>query len=281
MDKRALVLGGGGVTGAAWELGLVAGLVAEGVDLAAADLIVGTSAGAVTGAQLLSGTDLESLYQRQLEPPVGEIAAQLGVRLIGRQAWIMITSSGPTQLRMRMGKLALRSRTVSAAERRKVIENRLPSRDWPAVPFKVTAVDADTGEFVVFGAASEVSLVDAVSASCAIPGVWPVVTIAGRRYIDGGMRSPANADLAAGYERVVIAAPVGQSGGVLPGAGKQAGDLRTAGAKVAVVIPDAAARQAIGHDLLNLRRRAGAARAGRTQAAAVAAEVRDVWQEQG
>jgi NTE family protein len=281
MDKRALVLGGGGVTGAAWELGLAAGLAAEGIDLRAADLIVGTSGGAVTGAQLSSGTDLESLYQRQLEPPVGEIAAQLGVRLIGRQAWIMITSSGPTQLRMRMGKLALRSRTVSAAERRKVIENRLPSRDWPAVPFKVTAVDADTGEFVVFGAASEVSLVDAVSASCAIPGVWPVVTIAGRRYIDGGMRSPANADLAAGYERVVIAAPVGQSGGVLPGAGKQAGDLRTAGAKVAVVIPDAAARQAIGHDLLNLRRRAGAARAGRTQAAAVAAEVRDVWQELG
>jgi NTE family protein len=77
--------------------------VAEGIDLAAADLIAGTSAGAVTGAQLSSGADLESLYQQQLEPPAGEIATRLGAGLIGRQAWIMITSSGPTQLRTRMG----------------------------------------------------------------------------------------------------------------------------------------------------------------------------------
>ncbi|HUB39654.1 MAG TPA: patatin-like phospholipase family protein [Streptosporangiaceae bacterium] len=279
MDKRALVLGGGGVTGAAWELGLVAGLAAQGIDLTAADLIVGTSAGAVTGAQLASGTDLESLYQRQLDPPAGEIAARLGAVLIGRQAWIMITSSGPMHLRMRMGKLALRSRTVSVADRRRSIESRLPSRQWPSVPLLLTAVDADTGEFVVFDAASQASLVDAVAASCAAPGVWPVVTIAAHRYIDGGMRSPANADLAAGYERVVLIAPVGRRGGVIPGADKQAGDLRAAGAKVVVVSPDQAARKAIGYNLVDLRRRATAARAGRLQAAAVAACVRDVWHE--
>jgi NTE family protein len=279
MDRRALVLGGGGVTGAAWELGLMAGLAAEGIDLAAADLIVGTSAGAVTGAQLSSGTDLESLYQRQLEPPAGEIAARLGAGMIVRYALIMATSSGPEQLRLRMGDLALRSRTVSEAERRKVIESRLPSRDWPGVPFQVTAVDANTGQFVVFDATTEASLVDAVGASCAVPGAWPAVTIAGRRYIDGGMRSPANADLAAGYDRVIIIAPVGRGGGVLPGADKQAGDLRAAGAKVMVVSPDQAARQAIGHNLLDLRRRAAAARAGRAQAAAVAADVRDIWHE--
>jgi NTE family protein len=279
MDKRALVLGGGGVTGAAWELGLVAGLAAEGIDLAAADLIVGTSAGAVTGAQLSSGTDLESLYQRQLEPPAGEIAARLGPGMIVRYALIMATSSGPKQLRLRMGDLALRSRTVSEAERRKVIESRLPSRDWPGVPFQVTAVDANTGQFVVFDATTEAGLVDAVGASCAVPGAWPAVTIAGRRYIDGGMRSPANADLAAGYDRAIIIAPVGRRGGVLPGADKQAGDLRAAGAKVMVVSPDQAARQAIGHNLLDLRRRAAAARAGRVQAAAVAADVRGVWHE--
>ena len=152
MKKRALVLGGGGVTGAAWDFGLIAGLVAEGIDLTTVDLVVGTSAGAVSGAQLLSGADLELLYRQQLEPPAGEIAARLGPGLIGRQAWIMITSSGPKQLRLRMGKLALRARTVSAAERRKVIESRLPVRDWPAVPFQVTAIDADNGEFVAFDA---------------------------------------------------------------------------------------------------------------------------------
>jgi NTE family protein len=279
MNKRALVLGGGGVTGAAWELGLIAGLTAEGIDLAAADLIVGTSAGAVTGAQLSSGMDLELLYQRQLEPPVGEIAARLGFGLISRQIWIMITSSGPTRLRMRMGKLALRSRTVSAAERRKVIESRLPSHEWPAVPLQLTAVDAETGEFAVFDAASHASLIDAVGASCAIPGLWPAVTVAGHRYIDGGMRSPANADLAAGYDSVVIMVPVGRRSGVLPGADKQAEELRAAGAKVVVVSPDQGARKAIGHDLADLRRRATAAQAGRAQAAAVVADVRDAWHE--
>ncbi len=280
MDKRALVLGGGGVTGAAWEIGLIAGLAAAGIDLAAADLVVGTSGGAVAGAQLLSGLTAEALYQRQLEPPAGEIAARLGARLIRRQVWIMITSSGPTQLRMRMGKLALRARTVvPAAERRKVIESRLPSHEWPSVPLKLTAVDADSGEFMVFDAASRVSLVDAVAASCAAPGVWPAVTIAGRQYIDGGMRSPANADLAAGYQRVVIMSPLGERGGVLPGAGQQAGDLRAAGSKVVVVSSDEAARKEIGHDILNPQRRAAAALAGRAQAPAVAVDVRAVWQE--
>ena len=279
MDRRALVLGGGGVTGAAWEVGLIAGLAAEGIDLAAADLVIGTSGGAVAGAQLLSGADPESLYQRQLDPAAGEIAARIGIRLIGRQAWIMMTSSGPTHLRTRMGKLALRARTVSAAERRKVIESRLPSHEWPSVPLKLTAVDADSGEFVVFDAASRVGLVDAVGASCAAPGVWPAVIIQGRRYIDGGIRSPANADLAAGYERVVIMSPLGQRGGVLPGAEQQAGDLRAAGSTVVVVSPHQAARTVIGHDILNPQRRAAAARAGRAQAAAVAAEVRVAWQE--
>ena len=67
---------------------------------------------------------------------------------------------------------------------------------------------ADNGEFVAFEKSSGVSLVDAVAASCAVPGVWPPVTINGRRYIDGGMRSAVNADLAAGYERVVVLAPI-------------------------------------------------------------------------
>ena len=62
VEKHALVIGGGGVTGAAWELGLIAGLAAQGINLAA-DLIVGTSACAFSGAQLLSGLDLELLYQ--------------------------------------------------------------------------------------------------------------------------------------------------------------------------------------------------------------------------
>lgn len=107
-----------------------------------------------------------------------------------------------------MGRLALAARTVPAAQRLAVIAARLPSPDWPDRPLQVTAVDADTGEFRVFDHTSGVSLVDAVAASCAVPGVYPPISVGPRRYVDGGVRSATNADLAEGCERIVILAPV-------------------------------------------------------------------------
>ncbi len=102
---------------------------------------------------------------------------------------------------------------------------------WPAKMFKVTAVDARTGDFVVFDSSGEAGLVDAVGASCAVPGVWPPVTIGNRRFMDGGMRSVANADLAASYQRVVIMAPVAQGiGPIMSGPGRQAAAPAAAGA---------------------------------------------------
>jgi NTE family protein len=130
----------------------------------------------------------------------------------------------------------------------------------------------------VFDAAGDASLVDAVGASCAVPGVWPPVTIAERRFMDGGMRTVANADLAHGYERVVIVAPVAAGIGFMTSPGRQAAALTAAGARVALVRPDRAAVRAIGRNVLDVSRRAGAARAGRTQAATEAPAVRAVWQ---
>jgi NTE family protein len=277
MAKRALVLGGGGVTGVAWELGLIAGLVAEGIDLPAADMIIGTSAGSVVGAQIASAQDPERLYQRQLEPPVGEIPARLGWTLLARWAWIYLTTPDPARMRRRIGKLALAARTVPEAERRAVLEGRLTEHDWPARPLKLTTIDAATGEFVVFDAAGDASLLDAVSASCAVPGVWPPVTIGRRRYIDGGMRSSANADLADGCQRVVIIAPLARGTSRSPGPNQQAETLRAGGAKVTVISPDQAALAAIGRNVLDPARRAPAARAGRAQAALAAEQVREVW----
>lgn len=277
MGERALVLGGGGVTGVAWELGLIAGLTEAGLNLADADLVVGTSAGSVVGADLTSGHDLEDLYQRQLAPPVGEIAARMGRGVLARLGWIMLTSRNPDRARRRIGRLARSAKTESEAARRKVIEARLPTREWPAANLRVTAVDAQSGEFTVFDAASGAGLVDAVGASCAVPGVWPPVSIGGRRYVDGGMRSAANADLADGYRKVVIIAPIVQGFGHMAGPATQAAALTKAGASVVLIKPDAAAVKAIGNNLLDPARRAAAARAGRTQAAAVLDQVAAVW----
>jgi NTE family protein len=166
---------------------------------------------------------------------------------------------------------------VPEQERRDIIGARLAGADWPTTQrLLVTAVAADDGEFVVFGADSGVSLVDAVGASCAVPGVWPPVTIRGRRYIDGGTRAPANVDLAAGAGTVVVLAPI-----TLALRRSMRVDAQVAalppGTRTVLITPDEAARRAIGRNVLNPARRDPAARAGRAQAASVAAAVRAVW----
>ena len=138
-------------------------------------------------------------------------------------------------------------------------------------------MDADSGEFATFDAGSGVDLVDAVGASCAVPGVWPPVTINGRRWIDGGMRSPANADLAAGYDRVVVVAPITRGFKPLPSVSDQVMELARSCQAVAMLAPDAASVAAFGRNLLDPRTRAPSARAGYAQAAAVKADVAAVW----
>lgn len=277
MAGRALVLGGGGVTGVAWELGLLAGLAEAGVDPAAADLYVGTSAGSVVAAQVTSGAAIEDLYARQLEPPAGEIAAHIGRGLLARLGWTMLRSRQPEAFRRRIGAMALKAKTLTEAERRKVIAGRLGDLGWPDRRLLITACDAYSGAFKVFDADSGVSLVDAVGASCAVPGVWPPVTIGDTRYIDGGVRSATNADLAEGADRVIIIAPVALGGGPV---GKLADEARLLGrtAKVVTVTPDQPARQAIGRNVLDPAFRADSARAGREQAARVVEDVLRVWE---
>jgi NTE family protein len=279
MGERALVLGGGGVTGVAWELGLLAGLADAGLDLGDADLVIGTSAGSAVGAQLTSGTPLEELYQRQLAPADGEIPMAIGARTVLTMVGSALVSPDVRSARRHVGRMALTADTVPESERRKAIESRLTSGQWPGEKrLLVTAVDARSGEFAAFGSASGVPLVDAVAASCAVPGVWPSVTIDGRRWMDGGMRSSANADLAHGFRRVVVLAPVALHTPLMPGPRQQADRLRRDGAQVAVIAPDASARQAIGRNVLDPAKRADAARAGREQAPSVASLVNDVWQ---
>ena len=278
MDRRALVLGGGGITGIAWETGLIAGLAGLGIDVAEADVIIGTSAGSVVGAEIASGQKIEALYQAQLAPPAPEPVARIGWGFIGRLLWDMSTGLDPKRARARIGRWALAAPAMPEADWRKVIQARLHASTWPSAALRVTAVDARTGEFAVFDAAGNADLVDAVGASCAVPGVGPPVTIGDRRFMDGGMRTVANADLAAGYERVVIVAPVAAGIGLMVSPRRQAGVLSAAGSRVVLVQPDRAARHAIGRNVLDASRQAAAARAGRTQAAGEARAVRAVWQ---
>lgn len=269
-EEHALVLGGGGVAGIAWMTGLLAGLADAGDDVTGADLIIGTSAGANVAAQVGSGLPLAELFARQAEPALqsAEIMAELDWEKFGAEfAGYLAGATTPEQVTRQVGAYALGAQTVPQAERRAVISGRLPSHDWPVRRLRLTAVDVATGDLMVFDAGSGASLVDAVAASAAVPGVWPPVTIGGTRYMDGGVRSADNADLAAGFGRITVISPLGFDS-PLPSPLRLrdvAARLRAEGSQVAVIQPDAASAAAIGTNALDPATRTPAAPAGREQ----------------
>jgi NTE family protein len=276
---KALVLGGGGVAGIAWELGVLDALLAAGVDLTTADRIVGTSAGSAVGAQLRTGESLESLCARQLVP--AEQSAELQVEssldsLIEQFAACFEGAPNALEVRRRLGAVALGAPTVEEAARIAVIESRLSSHEWSERELLVTAVDAFTGEFRVFDRYSGVPLVSAVTASCAVPGIWPPVTIGDTRFIDGGVNSGTNADLAEGCEVVVIVAPF--AGGFGPTVESEAETLRSTGAIVEVITADIEATEAFGTNVLDPATRAPSLREGRRQGALEVQRIAKVWQ---
>ncbi|MEV0095521.1 patatin-like phospholipase family protein [Streptomyces sp. NPDC050738] len=278
MTDTALVLGAGGLTGVGWEIGILHGLAEAGTDLSTADLVIGSSAGSVVGAQLTSGLlTLPELYERQLADPRGEIPAHLGAGTMLRFVQAAITSRTPEAYARKLARMEPGDGAQGGADRREVIARRLVSHEWPGRPLLVTAVDAVTGELRAFGKDSGVPVVDAVAASCAVPGVWPAVTLEGRKWIDGGVHSCANAHLAAGYARIVVIAPTAAGGGVVVSPRRQAARLAAEGARVEVITPDPAARMAFGRNVLDPARRAPAARAGLAQAAAHAEAVAALW----
>lgn len=276
----ALVLGGGGVVGIAWETGLLAGLRQAGVDLTKADLIVGTSAGSVVGAQIATGCDLDDLYARQLQAPDPALAQLPPVDMAAfGQAYQTAAPNGVMNqaARARLGALALAAVTDSEASRLQAIQSRLPIHAWPERRLLITAVDAADGGFVVWDQSAGVPLPLAVASSCALPLVYPPMTINGRRYIDGGLRSVTNADLAQGCDGVIILAVTARLPGQAAPLEAEAGRLRANGNRVEIIVPDDAAAQAFGPNLINLMdpaRRGAAAQAGHAQAVAAAVALR-------
>ncbi|MBI5876246.1 MAG: patatin-like phospholipase family protein [Chloroflexi bacterium] len=270
----ALVLGGGGVAGIAWETGLLKGLRDAGVDLSTADVFIGTSAGSVVGTQLATGCDLDELYARQSRPfdPQNEKKPDTSLSaLILAMALSWRLYGTAQQRRARLGARALRARTPSEQSRLAIISARLPVQTWPERRLLITAVDTGDGAFVVWNKSSGVPLTLAVASSCAVPIISPPVTINGRRYMDGGMHSSTNAQLAGGYDRVVVVAVSPSAAGTHHA---EIVGLRAGGSQVALVIPDAAARQVIFPSVMDPLRRQPSARAGLAQAAAEAARLR-------
>ena len=263
--SRALVLAGGGVTGVAWETGVLMGMLDAGCDVVTGvDLVVGTSAGSTVGAQILSGESLEASYARQIDDNHSEISPQIDTELLAL-IFGELAAGGTTtdEQRIRIGTLALQTPSVSEKIRRDVIEKRLPCHEWPTTPLVLTAIDARTGELVTWDAKSGIALIDAVASSCAVPSVWPCVSINGKKYYDGGLRNAANAFLASGHSEVIVIAP--QTTGLSPLIEEELRELRAAGSVVHFITCDADAIDAMGPNSLDPRFRRPAAEHGRRQ----------------
>lgn len=261
----AVVLAGGGLTGIAWEIGVLLGLREKGLNIVAdADLIIGTSAGSVVGTQLSQGHDLADLFARQQLPDDNEISPRIDIEVMTQVYSNMRRGGTQTdEQRQHIGTIALNNSFVDWPTRRAVIEGRVKTDEWPDRNLMVTTIDAESGEFRTWSKDDGVGLIDAVASSCAVAGIWPCVPINGRMYYDGGFRNSANAFLATGYDTVWVLAPL--SGDASPAVEAEVEELRSSGAIVHYITTDDEAKEAMGLNSLDPRVRGAAAEQGLRQ----------------
>src|SRR5947207_6357998 len=264
-----------------------------GVDLSQADLIAGTSAGSFVGANLAMGRDVAHLAQTYIAEPQESIAAaqpatpppDLSI-LIGKMQEAVSGVRAAKEVRAEIGAWALTAKTISEEDFIASFGgwlSGLPENAWPERPFACTAVAAADGSFVVWNREAGIGLARAVASSCSVPGIFPPITIGGRHYIDGGMRSATNADIAKGYDAVlVVAVTVRVADPTLAERFSKPLEnelkaLRESGARVELIKPDDASLDAFGMNLMDRSHRPAAAKAGLSQGRADAARLRRIW----
>lgn len=301
MTTRAVVLGGGGPVGIAWESGLIFGLAEGGVNLGEANTFIGTSAGSVVGAQLALGRTPQEIGEPHLRGNAGGRSAAAASQNAASQGEQPVLSplmelrlrggdanQDPNALMRRIGEFALAAQTITEEQFIGSMGYLISKAEsWPK-GYICTAVDTADGSFMAWKGQDGVTLGAAVASSCSVPGVYPPITIGGRRYMDGGMRSGTNADLASGHDRVlVLSVTLGVSRGEGPQAemaeltrkrleGEISG-LREGGSQVELVSPDEGSAEAFGINFMDFTRRAGAAAEGQRQGRELAERLRAFW----
>jgi NTE family protein len=291
-----LVLGGAGSVGHAWEIGLIAGLFEAGLNVTEADLTIGTSAGATAAAQITSGIPptqlLAAILAPAAPPPTGAVGPGRGQAPMGpasdhmeRMSAVIEAARDAADMRRSMGAAALEAEQSSPgsvpAQWRAVVAARLPSAHWPQRALVIPAVDAHSGEPVVFDRHSGVDLVDAVAASTSNGFGVPPYRIGDHRYINGGYRRNENADLAAGYARVLVLSPFGgrsrhpQEWGM--DLATQVDELRAGGSRVETIFPESEAEPMFGANAMDVSLRPAAARVGDNQGRALAGVLTEFW----
>ncbi len=255
--------------GISWLTGVAVGLREAGIDLALADRFVGTSAGAIVGTVLAAGGDPMSLLA---EPPADAAPIEADPAKLAEIFSVMFTPGvDAMDARRRIGELALAAEAGDPAVHIARIGTMVGIAEWPERELVLTAVDARTGELRAWERGGAATLEQALASTTCVPGVFPPIPIAGNDYIDGGVRSSINADLALPADIVVIVEPLAH---IFP---RTPADRELGSAREISIIPDTAAIAAFGNDLFGRAALHPAFEAGVRQAADAAPLLKDVW----
>lgn len=210
-ESTAVVLGGGGLAGIGWTIGALAALEESGaLRLSSADHVIGTSAGAAVAAAVLQAGSAGAEYDKMVRKARRNDELAPVVSLTDVLPDVMAIHGGEDTVAAKTERFMRLSRErsgIDPSRRRDAIARRVGEDSWPSARFDITAVRAD-GSRTVFTGESGIGLVDALTASCAVPGLWPVVRIDGEDYIDGGTFSLTNAELAGDADRVIVLQPM-------------------------------------------------------------------------
>lgn len=286
MAGRALVLGGGGTLGVAWETGLLAGLESGGVNLGNADLFLGTSAGSIVGSAIARGVSPSAMAEMQIAAARQQQAASAQTGPAPDLSKVMSffmrmpeTSEPSIELRKEIGEVSRTSATMTEEQMLAQFAAIGVTGDWPK-NFACTAVDATSGEFKVWRESDRVDFAHAVASSCSVPGIYPAVRIQDRLWMDGGMRSGTNVDIAAGHDKVLVVAVIPMAIAeprMLARVNAEAAAVVKAGGKYDVISPDAEAMEAFGPNVMDGARRIPMIEQGMRQGKALAAKTKAFW----
>ncbi len=284
MSKRALVLGGGGLVGIAWETGVLLGLRDGGIDTRDADLVIGTSAGSMVGVRVAAGHDLADA----LEPPeAGLPLPEGGIDLAAydriMKAWTSVDLMSEDVAR-EIGREASAAPACAPEAWIAQTGGHCGVADWPETDYVAVVVDVATGRHRGVDRASGVPLASAIAASCAIPGVFPPIPFDGALWMDGGVRSGTSADLAGerGADRVLVVAPMCDRMGVVGPLSQRAlrvelDGLEAKGIWSHAVLPGEREAERMGDDLMNPAFIEPALEAGTEQGRALATSALADW----
>jgi len=282
--SKALVLSGGGPLAVAWECGILSGLAQSGLALSSADFILGTSAGAIIGAQIASGRDptimAKAIIAEGEKASGGKVGSVYPQESIAKLPELFAKSQTGDMGRVEVGGYALAASTPdSPAAYIERMSSIVGFDTWPE-KIGLVVVDIADGKPRVLRHDCGATLGTGVAASCCLPGLHPPVLIDGKHYMDGGLRSPANADLVGRFDTILVLSfnppgPVGQR--MISRVTAQVGELTASGMNVSVTTPDEACLGAIGPNTMDFARRPEVVRQATAQGIAIAGSLTKIW----